>query len=248
MPRRRQSPTVSRATAPAPRALTLDLDDTLWPVQPALERADLAIDAWLQLHYPDMAQSWPVAALRELRAQVAAERVDLAHDFSRQRQLTLARAFAKSGIKDAPVDALWEVYFAARNQVELYADSLDALQRIARRVPVASLTNGNADLQRVGIHAHFTCHVCARDTGFTKPDARIFHAAAAQLGLAPGDILHVGDDPVMDVVGAREAGLRTAWINRRREYWPTTLGPAPELDLPDLTALADWLDTQLTAT
>ena len=68
-----------------------------------------------------------------------------------------------------------------------------------------------------------------------------------QLGLAPGDILHVGDDPVMDMVGAREAGLRTAWINRRREHWPTTLGPAPELDLPNLAALADWLETRVTA-
>ena len=72
-PPRRQSTIVS-VTTPVPRALTLDLDDTLWPVQPALERADQAIDAWLQQHYPEMAQTWPVAALRELRAQVAAER------------------------------------------------------------------------------------------------------------------------------------------------------------------------------
>lgn len=225
-----------------PRALTLDLDDTLWPVQPALERADQATHAWLQEHYPEVARAWPIAALRELRARITAERPDLAHDFTRQRQLTLSRAFAGSGIATAPIDALWEVYFAARNQVELFDDSLGALTRLAARLPVASLTNGNADLTRIGIHAHFTHQVCAREVGCAKPDARIFHAAAAQLGLAPGDILHVGDDPFMDVVGARDAGLRTAWINRRREHWPFTLGDPPDLDLPDLAALADWLD------
>ncbi|EIM01733.1 HAD family hydrolase [Rhodanobacter denitrificans] len=223
-------------------ALTLDLDDTLWPVLPALERADQAVDAWLRRHHPEVARAWPIAAMRALRMQVAAERLDLAHDFTRQRQLTLQQAFAACGVDEAPVEALWEIYFAARNRVELYPDSLPALQRITARWPLASLTNGNADLQRIGIHAHFAHHVCARDSGVAKPDPRIFLAAAERLGVAPGQILHVGDDPAMDMAGARDAGLRTAWINRAGLPWPVALGQPPELDLRDMTALADWLD------
>lgn len=229
-------------------ALTLDLDDTLWPVRPALERADQAVDAWLRQHHPEVARAWPIAAMHALRLQVAAERLDLAHDFTRQRQLTLQQAFAACGVDDAPVAALWEIYFAARNRVELYPDSLPALQRITARWPLASLTNGNADLRRIGIHAHFAHHVCARDSGVAKPDPRIFLAAAERLGVAPGQILHVGDDPLLDVVGARDAGLRTAWINRERRPWPAELGAPPELDLRDMTALADWLDAQAAAT
>jgi putative hydrolase of the HAD superfamily len=226
------------------RALTLDLDDTLWPVLPALERADQAVDAWLRQHHPEVARALPITAMRELRAQIAAERVDLAHDFTTQRQLTMRHAFAACGIATAPIDVLWEIYFAARNSVELYPDSLPALQRITARWPVVSLTNGNADLQRIGIHAHFAHQICSRDTGMAKPDPRIFLAAAELLGLAPTEILHVGDDPDMDMVGARDAGLRTAWINRRGEPWPAALGAAPELDLPDMGVLADWLDAQ----
>lgn len=229
---------------PAPLAITLDLDDTLWPVLPALERADVAVHEWLQQHYPQVAQRWSVLAMRALRTQVTAERPDLTHDFTSQRQLTLQRAFAACGIAEAPVETLWDVYFAARNNVELFADSLPALQRIGAHWPLASLTNGNADLQLIGIHTHFVCRVCARDTGMAKPDRRIFLAAAEQLGVAPADILHAGDDPAMDIVGAHSAGLRTAWINRRGEAWPTALGTPPELDLPDLGALADWLDQQ----
>jgi len=229
-------------------ALTLDLDDTLWPVLPALERADQAVDAWLQQHHPDVARAWPIAAMRELRARVAAERLDLAHDFTTQRQLTMQHAFAACGIATAPIDALWEIYFAARNSVELYPDSLPALERITAQWPLVSLTNGNADLQRIGIHTHFAHHICARDTGTAKPDPRIFLAAAERLGVAPSAMLHIGDDPEMDMVGARDAGLRTAWINRSGQPWPTPLGAAPELDLRDMTALADWLDTQRSAT
>jgi FMN hydrolase / 5-amino-6-(5-phospho-D-ribitylamino)uracil phosphatase len=225
-------------------ALTLDLDDTLWPVLPALEQADQAVDAWLRQHHPDVARAWPIAAMRELRARVAAERLDLAHDFTTQRRLTLQQAFAACGIDVAPIDALWEIYFAARNRVALYPDSLPALQRIAARLPLVSLTNGNADLQRIGIHTHFAHQVCARDSGMAKPDPRIFLAAADCLGVAPGQILHVGDDPAMDIVGARDAGLQTAWINRSGQPWPAELGAPPELDLRDMTALADWLEAQ----
>ena len=229
------------------RALTLDLDDTLWPVLPALERADQAVDAWLQQHHPEVARAWPITAMRELRARVAAERLDLAHDFTTQRQLTLQRVFDASGIVEAPIDTLWEIYFAARNQVELYPDTLAALERIAAHWPLASLTNGNADLARVGIERHFVHHVCARDHGAAKPDPGIFLAAAQLLGVAADEVLHVGDDPAMDVRGAREAGLHSAWINRERRPWPADMGPPPELDLPDMTALADWLEADASA-
>lgn len=223
-------------------ALTLDLDDTLWPVLPALERADQEVDAYLREHYPEVARAWPIPAMRALRAQVAAERVDLAHDFTAQRHLTMQRAFAACGIEAAPLDALWEIYFSARNSVQLYPDSLPALQRIGARRTLVSLTNGNADLERIGLRAHFDHHISARDTGTPKPDPRIFLAAAERLGMTPAQILHVGDDPELDVVGAREAGLRTAWINRAGHPWPGALGRPPDLDLRDLGALADWLD------
>ena len=225
-------------------ALTLDLDDTLWPVLPALERTDHAVDAWLQQHHPDVARAWPVTAMRELRMKVATERPDLAHDFSTQRQLTLEQAFASCGTASAPVDALWEIYFAARNSVELYSDSLPALQRLSAHWPIVSLTNGNADLERVGIHMHFHHHISARDTGVAKPDPGIFLAAAEHLGVPPENILHIGDDAELDVVGARDVGMRTAWINRQRAAWPAGLGRAPDLDLPDMAALVEWIERQ----
>ncbi|HET6432883.1 HAD-IA family hydrolase [Dyella sp.] len=225
------------------RAITLDLDDTLWPVMPALERADHEVDAYLRTHHPAVAEAWPIASMRELRARIAAERVDLAHDFTTQRHLTMQYAFAACGVGEAPIDALWEIYFSARNRVELYEDSLPALRRIAARWPVASLTNGNADLARVGIAAHFCHQVSAREVGAAKPHGDIFRAAVARLAVAPHEVLHVGDDPALDVAGARAAGLRTAWINRRGEPWPEALGEPPELDLADLAALADWLET-----
>jgi HAD superfamily hydrolase (TIGR01549 family) len=222
-------------------ALTIDLDDTLWPVMPALERADRDLDSYLRQHFPHVARTWPIPAMRELRASVAAERIDLAHDFTAQRYITLQKAFDACGISEAPLDTMWEIYACARNSVELYPDALPALEQLRTMRPVASLTNGNADLERIGLHMHFAHQISARDIGVAKPDARIFLAAAERLGVAPEQILHIGDDPELDVVGARDAGLRTAWINRAGHPWPGALGPKPDLDLRDLAALVEWL-------
>lgn len=222
-------------------AITIDLDDTLWPVMPALEQADRDLDNYLRQHYPHVAQTWPIPAMRELRASVAAERMDLAHDFTAQRYITMQKAFDACGIAEAPLDALWEIYASARNNVELYPDALPALERLGALLPVVSLTNGNADLERIGLHMHFAHRISARDIGTAKPDVRIFLAAAERLGIPPEQILHVGDDPELDIVGAREAGLRTAWINRAGHPWPGALGPKPDLDLRDLAALVEWL-------
>jgi putative hydrolase of the HAD superfamily len=227
------------------RAVSLDLDDTLWPVLPALIEAEHCVDRWLQQHHPDVASAWPIEAMRELRDQIARDNTHLSHDFSEQRRLTIRHAFAACGIDDAPVDELWRIYFAARNNVELYPDSLAALERINALVPLVSISNGNADLEVIGLHHFFHTRLNASGVGVAKPDARIFMAAAEALHVAPADILHVGDDPLLDVVGAREAGLRTVWLNRNGETW--SHGPAPDLEFPDMTALADWMEASAAA-
>jgi FMN hydrolase / 5-amino-6-(5-phospho-D-ribitylamino)uracil phosphatase len=222
------------------RAITLDLDDTLWPVLPALVEAEHCVDRWLKQHHPDVATKWPIEAMRELREKVAREHTHLAHDFSEQRRITIREAFAACGIDDAPVDALWGIYYAARNNVELYPDSLDALGRIAAKLPIVSISNGNADLEVIGLHHFFHTRISAAGAGVAKPDPKIFLAAAEALGVEPREILHVGDDPLLDVVGAHQAGLRTVWLNRTGETW--SHGPAPDLEFSDMKALADWID------
>lgn len=81
----------------------------------------------------------------------------------------------------------------------------------------------------------------ARDVGVGKPDARIFHAAAQRLDISPEDILHVGDDPALDVVGANLAGMQTVWVNRSQEVWSATHSAQPHLIVATLDALCDHL-------
>jgi putative hydrolase of the HAD superfamily len=220
-------------------AISLDLDDTLWPVDPAIRNAEQRLDEWLCTEHPEVAAAWPIPAMRELRDATSRERPDLAHDFTAQRLLTIERAFAACGVGKQHVDAAFEIYYAARNAVECYPDALPALATLSRHLPLISISNGNADLERIGLRHHFRHCVSARDVGHAKPHAAIFHAACRELGIAPEHVLHVGDDPLLDVAGARDAGLRTAWLNRNAAAW--SHAPLPDLTIGDLNELAAWI-------
>jgi putative hydrolase of the HAD superfamily len=163
----------------------------------------------------------------------------LALDFAAQRRLTLRRAFAPFNLGEDWVERTYEVYVRVRNEVDCYADTASALATMAAQVPLISISNGTADLALIGLHEHFRFSVSAGEIGVAKPDAGIFNHACERLGIAPEYVLHVGDDPLADVAGARAAGLRTAWINRKSVQW--TEATAPDLEVIDLDALANWL-------
>ena len=87
--------------------------------------------------------------------------------------------------------------------------------------------NGNADLERIGIQDLFDDFVSASIAGAAKPARRIFDVAVAAGGANAAETLHVGDHPEYDVNGARDAGLKTVWVNRTGSEWPDEL-PQPD--------------------
>jgi putative hydrolase of the HAD superfamily len=222
-------------------AVTLDLDDTLWPIAPVIELAETALQQFLHEHAPLAAQRWPLAAMRELRERVAADNPHLAHDFTAQRRMSLQHALNDVGADIALLDRCYDAFIDARHQVTLYSDTAAALLRMSGTRPLAALTNGNADVRRIDVGQHFQFAISAREHGAAKPDASIFHAACERLNLPPAAVLHVGDDPHMDVHGAARAGMRSCWINRTAAIWPSAL-PPPDIEVKDLHQLADWLD------
>lgn len=227
-------------------AITLDLDDTLWPFAPIGARIDQVLHEWMLEHSPVTAAMYPVAAMRELRDRSFRDNPHLHYDLSALRRLTLAEALQGSGASMDLLEPAYEAFYAARNQVEFYPDALAALRRIAAHVPVAAVSNGNADLQRIGIGELFAFQLGSREHGAAKPDPGIFHAACERLGVDHAQVLHVGDHAEMDVAGAMRAGLRGCWINREAHVWTdTTL--QPDLQFDTLTGLADWLDANASA-
>jgi putative hydrolase of the HAD superfamily len=227
------------------RALTLDLDDTLWPIAPVMQRAEQALDDWLHAHCPEVAIAWPIETMRNLRERMWLMHPQLAHDFTALRKLSLRHVFTSHSLGEEWVERAFEVFYAARNRVELYPEAGAALERLSARWPLASVSNGNADLERIGLGPRFRAIVSARGCGYGKPDPRIFRRAASLLGVPLAQIAHVGDDPELDVQGALEAGMVAVWLNRDRRAWPYR--ERPTLEITTLDQLEPALDAHVAA-
>ena len=224
------------------RAIAFDLDNTLWDVEPVLQRAEAQLAAWLQAHCPRISERVTLADMRAARERLASREPHNAHDFTYLRIAALAEHARSCGYDERIAHEAFEVFFVARNQVEVFADVAPGLARLSRRFRLASLSNGNADLERIGLKGLFSLSLNARQIGAAKPARRCFEALAQQLGLTPKQILYVGDDPQLDVAAASEAALRTGWMNRRALPWPAQLAPA-DLTVSDCTQLACALGT-----
>jgi FMN hydrolase / 5-amino-6-(5-phospho-D-ribitylamino)uracil phosphatase len=218
------------------RAISLDLDDTLWPVLPTIERAEKVLHDWLVERAPMAAALFSSPqALREIRDYMKANKPELKHDLSAVRRESIRLALYRAGENALLADEAFEVFFAERQRVTLFDDARPALEFLARRFPLVSISNGNADLQRIGLGEFFRASISAREFGVGKPDPRIFHAAAGAVDVAVGEVLHVGDDATLDMLGALNAGMHAAWVNRTEALWPHEV--EPHLTLSTLTEL-----------
>lgn len=202
------------------RAISFDLDGTLWDVWSVIARAEQHLHAWLTEHYPVITERFDVTQLRGLRQQVLAQQPDIVHDPTLIRRACLSLAAAETGCADFSVDRAFAVFFEARQQVEPFQDVLDVLTRLATRYPLVALTNGNAEIARTPLGPLFQFSISAGEVGKAKPHPAMFQAACQRLGLTPAEVVHVGDDPEHDVSGAAGVGYRTIWINRDERPWP----------------------------
>jgi FMN hydrolase / 5-amino-6-(5-phospho-D-ribitylamino)uracil phosphatase len=222
------------------KAVSIDLDDTLWPIWPTIERAEKALHDWLVEHAPMTAALFSSpGALREIRGEVNTARPDLKHDMSALRRESIRLALYRAGEDPLLAETAFDVFFAERQRVLLFEDALPALEFLAGRYPLVALSNGNADLQRIGLGRFFRASVSAREFGVGKPDPRIFHAAAGAVETLPDDMLHIGDDATLDALGALNAGMQAAWLNRADALWPHE--QEPQLTLTHLGELTELL-------
>ena len=222
------------------RAITLDLDDTLWPIWPTIERAEKALATWLGQQAPGAAAVFadPKARLA-VREHVVRTQPEIGHDLSALRRESIRLALQRANEDTGLAEPAFEVFFAERMRVDLFDDARPALAFLAARFPVVALSNGNADVGRVGLGEFFVAGLSAREFGVGKPDPRIFHAAAATAGVAADAVLHVGDDAVLDVLGALSADMQTVWVNRSEHLW--THDVHPHETVASLSALCDLL-------
>jgi 2-haloalkanoic acid dehalogenase type II len=222
------------------RAICFDLDNTLWDVWPVIMRAEQKMYDFLAERYPRVVASMTIEMMRAAREQTAAAHPQMRHDFTFLRKQTLREHAQEFGYAEAMVEEAFDAFIRARNEVDLYPDVLPALEKLRARYRLFTASNGNADLSKIGIAHFFERTIAARHVGALKPDPAIFHKVIEDTDLRSHEVVYVGDDPLLDVEGARGAGMHAIWIDREGSEWPTQIAPAT-YTVRSLTELVELL-------
>ncbi|MCU7960514.1 MAG: HAD family hydrolase [gamma proteobacterium symbiont of Bathyaustriella thionipta] len=206
--------------------ITIDLDDTLWPCKPVIQAAEQALMEWLNSNAPKISQAHSMESLREHRKALMQQQPEMAHDLTRVREESLRQLGQQCGYPDELMRQASHYFRQWRNRVSPFDDVILALNLLAERYTLVSVTNGNAQVECTPLAGLFHGNLTAAEVGAAKPDPALFHAAAEQTGIALGNALHIGDDPLRDIQAARDAGMYTLWVNRYQSDWPQNIEPA----------------------
>lgn len=214
--------------------MTVDLDDTLWDLRAVMMRAETEVMACARGQMPDAVEHLSDrAAWMELRQSQVRKDPSLRRDLSRLRLMGYVEMLQKAGMDaeaaKAGADRLFKVYRRWRNSVDLFEGAEQVLTELSARFNLGALTNGNAELGCMGLAHFFNFSVNAFEAGYMKPDPAIFLAAARAAACPPDEMVHIGDDPELDVHGARAVGMTAIWFNRYRHHWHSEGAEPPQV-------------------
>jgi len=217
--------TIKAVTLDAYGTLLQDQDLTLIPRRIVADHrlsvsADEVLRTWIDL-YHEATQQTPFRTLRAIQAEI------------------LGRVLRQLGVPAAATPYV-EQYFEITTRVTPYPETLPTLRALAA-MPTAIVSNADAEHTAAWTFDWPVRHVVISEAVQAyKPHPRMFATALERLKLAPHEVLHVGDSQVDDVGGARAAGLRVAWLNRRgRARLPGI--PTPDFEIRDLSELPGLL-------
>lgn len=222
------------------RCVTFDLDDTLWDCGSAISAAEGVFYAWLAESYPRITRRLEAEALANHRRAYFKTVPELNHDVTALRKRWLEKLAQEFGYSKDLVEPGFQLFWEHRNAVELFDDAKEALSRLRSRFAVGAITNGNADVHYIGVGHFFDFVVTSAAAGAAKPSPIIFEKALARADVPATEAVHVGDDPITDIRGAKDAGMRTVWFNPSGAPWPT--GPRPDAEISSLLQLYGVLD------
>lgn len=241
--------------SPAPgRLLTLDLDDTLWPLQETMLHAIRETSALVAKEHAAAAEALvDMELMGRIRNELLRRQPALRADLGLLRQRSMERAFASVGMAPAQAEDLaqraFDFFYVLRQRVQPYPEALPVLRDLRRDHVLGTLTNGNADASKMPVAELLAFSFQAASFGESKPEPAMFHKALEVTGLPASAAVHLGDAPVSDVVGARRAGYAHAiWFNPGGEPWPLDAGephhqaPLQVRSWPELPELLRSLD------
>ena len=228
------------------RYLFLDLDDTILDFKKA---ESIAIRKTMRQYglEPTDALAARYSAVNDLHWK-ALERGELTRD-----QVVIGRFAAFFGEQGIAVDAeaVAKTYETFLSQGHWFMPGAEKAvkEELFGKYKLYLASNGTAVVQQgrmtsADLYPYFAESFVSQELGFNKPSKEYFEAAFVRIpGFDPDECLMVGDSLTSDILGGKNAGLRTVWVNPHHKTAPEHLKPDYEIEtLADLSALLEEIE------
>lgn len=197
------------------KAITFDLDDTLYDNSQCIAEAEATMADYLK-HYSGL-QHITEASFKAQKQQILQYHPEIYHDVVLWREETIKYILTVNQIPTAKIasitTAVMDKFIFWRHKIDVPKTSFDVLDYLAEKYPLAVITNGNVEVSKIKLDNYFQFSLRGGPDGRSKPFSDMFHLASLQLGIAPENILHIGDNLITDVAGAINHGMQACWLN-----------------------------------
>ena len=218
------------------KSISFDLDDTLWPLMPNIMEAEKTTNEWIKDNFPGTAALLGKQDVIEIRDKLIKEDPNLINQISDLRKLMFYELNIRAGYgneeSENMAEEAFEIYFKGRNAVTFYEGVIETLELLKSDYSLGVVTNGNADLQVIGIDNLFDYIFSAADLNAHKPDPVMFEAVIKRTGLRAEEICHIGDHPINDVKASLDFGMTPIWFNYEKANFP--------LEGIEVAEFSDW--------
>jgi putative hydrolase of the HAD superfamily len=226
------------------QAITFDLDDTLYENTSVIVEAERSLMELMHRQYPVTKHVNKGFWRTQQKTHVLANPL-LKNDMGELRRLSLESGFMTLGLSGDELNTAttecFEHFYFQRSNFTLNRNIHSLLKRLSDRLPLVAITNGNVDLEQIGLKEYFSACFKASVELPMKPNKAMFDAAQVHLNIPHGNILHVGDNLPKDIYGALRAGYQTAWYaeDRSMSMRNEKAHILPHIQLSQLTQLLD---------
>jgi FMN hydrolase / 5-amino-6-(5-phospho-D-ribitylamino)uracil phosphatase len=219
---------------PRIKLITFDLDDTFWDIKSVIMNAEKNSRKWIGSRINHAIDWGTFEDFMSIRRELIKHDPRLRYDLGLLRKQTihhhLKNHISNKNELTQLVEEAYKFFLRERHKVTFFDEVLETLEALSKNYALGVLTNGNADIHKLGIGHLFDFSLSSVDVQNNKPDPAHFKAAKQISGIDFSETLHVGDDPVCDIQGAKNLGINAMWFNSKGLAWELDESPPLEFN------------------
>ncbi|BGI50867.1 MAG: 5-amino-6-(5-phospho-D-ribitylamino)uracil phosphatase YigB [Arsenophonus endosymbiont of Ceratovacuna japonica] len=197
-------------------AITFDLDDTLYNNKPVIDKTEQNLLSFIR-YYDNRFNNLQLNDLKNYQKLIINKYPEIYHNVTQWRWLAMKTLLDHYGYNQTKssdgANAIMNNFYYWRSQIIVPKLTHQILSILYKKIPLAVITNGNANPYACGLGNYFQFILKAGTDGRAKPYTDMFYLAAKKFNIVLDNVLHVGDNLITDIQGALYSGMQACWIN-----------------------------------